>query len=267
MTIRKFLIFMAIASLFFALTACGGDDKKEIELAGTAWSGFQTAVNNDGTTLLDVTFICASASEGTLFIKISETDCSESECLVVPFGYTWNDNQGTVSGTYQFSYEKRKEGGSESSKGTITIAMTIGYTDAEGLTLDLGNAANVFELPVSTIRLSKKNIAKPSAMTGTQWVSEFDGTTLDWDFTQINVHYRYVVNFVSTTAATISMTMAGSGDDVATEQWNATYTYGEGVGHTQIIEDGDCYYGGFFLTDASHMVFSDGETGMDYVKQ
>ncbi|MCR5822541.1 MAG: hypothetical protein K6F85_06475 [Bacteroidales bacterium] len=239
----------AAALLSMAFTACVPD----IDLKGHAWTG-NANYNEDGERINnEFALVCNSDNSGTLFISETSADDPMGLCLVMPFSYTWDDNNGTATIKYENPEEQK----------TQTFTMPLSYTKTEGLVAYLDNLKTLLDIPYPNINLTSKNYANPSSLVSTHWVMDFDEEIGEEE----EIHYHYELEFVNATGAVLSLTTTEGGEENLEDRWNVNYTYSNGVGHTSIYFFGETIKGGFYLPDATHMIFSDGENRLNLVKK
>ncbi len=238
-TIKLSIAFLLMAALF---AAC----KPEIELSGSAWSNSVSGADDDGDHYTATyTMVLNTSSSGMLFLSISYADDEMPFCFAMPLTYTWDDNQGTATATLTIPEE-----------GTMSFNIPLSWSKTTGLQASFSSIEHTFEIG-GPIELEQKTFAKPSSMDGTTWTVEFDD---EMD------HFVYELNFVSATAAVLNLTMV-EGEDSENMRWNVNYSYSEGIGTTSIFWEGENIRGGFYMPDATHMLFSDGENGLTFTKQ
>ena len=253
---------LALAALIaLAFTSCVPD----IDLAGHAWTSNTYCF--DGGERVDTEFalVCTSTNSGTLFISQTYAGEDMGICFAMPFTYTWDDNQGTATATLEFPEDLK--GRKSMSKGTYTFKINMYYTKTEGMVVTSSDIERVLEIPCTSMALTKNDFAKPSAMTGTRWSVEFDEAIDAPDDMSMTAHYRYELEFVSTTAAVLNLNYTEDGGDAENMNWNVNYTYADGVGLTSISFYGETVKGGFYMPDDTHMTFTDGENRLNLVKQ
>lgn len=253
---------IAVLAAVFTMTACVPDT----DLAGYAWTSTGYYEEDGERVNTELTLVCTSSNSGTLFLSENYGDDAMGFCLVMPFTYTWDDNQGTATATLEFPEDWK--GRKASPKGTYTFTISMYYTKTEGLVITSSGIEQMLEVPCTGLNMVKKEYAKPTNMTGTRWAMEFDNTIDIPEGGTETTHYRYELEFVSATGAILNLVMSEEGDDEpTTERWNVNYTYADGVGHTSIYFDGENVNGGFYMPDATHMLFSDGMNGLIFTKQ
>jgi hypothetical protein len=244
----------------FTLTACVPD----IDLAGNAWTSNSNYYEDGERVDTEFALVCTSTNSGTLFISITYDDEPMGMCLAMPFTYTWDDNHGTATATLEFPEDWK--GRKSMDKGTYSFTINMDYTKTEGLVVTSSDIERMLGVPCTKLNLTKNSYAKPSAMTGTRWMMDFDYSYDDYD-SEYTEHYRYELEFVSATAAVLNMSMTEDGDEAENMRWNVNYTYSGGVGRTSIYFDGETVKGGFYMTDDTHMTFTDGMNRLNLVKQ
>lgn len=253
---------IAVLAAVFTMTACVPD----IDLAGNAWTSNSTISYDGERADYEFALVCTSASSGTLFISMTYEDEPMGMCFAMPFTYTWDDNHGTATATLEFPEDWKGRKGM--AKGTYSFAIDMDYTKTEGLVVTSSDIERMMEVPCTKLNLTKKDYAKPSAMTGTRWAMDFDwAIELPDDGGSETEHYSYELEFVSATAAVLNLSMTEDGDESENMRWNVNYTYSGGVGHTSIYFDGETVKGGFYMPDANHMTFTDGMNRLNLVKQ
>lgn len=238
-TIKLSIAFLLMAALF---AAC----KPEIELAGSAWSNSVSGADDDGDHYTATyTMVCNTASSGMLFLSISYADDEMPFCFAMPLTYTWDDNQGTATATLTIPEE-----------GTMSFNIPLSWSKTTGLQASFSSIEHTFEIG-GPIELEQKSFAKPSSMEGTTWTMDISGD---------DEEYNYELKFVNATGAVLNLTMV-EGEDSENMRWNVNYSYSEGIGTTSIFWEGENIRGGFYMPDATHMIFSDGENGLLLTKQ
>ena len=238
-TIKLSIAFLLMAALF---AAC----KPEIELSGSAWSNSVSGTDSDGDHYTATyTMVCNTASSGMLFLTVSYADDEMPFCFAMPMTYTWDGNKGTATATLTFPEE-----------GTMSFSIPLSWSKTTGLQASFNSIEHAFGIG-GPIELEKKSFAKPSSMEGTTWTMSISE---DMD------HFVYELKFVSASAAVLNLTMV-EGEDSENMRWNVNYSYSEGIGTTSIFWEGENFRGGFYMPDATHMIFSDGENGLSFTKQ
>ena len=238
-TLKLAAAVLLMAGLF---AAC----KPEIELAGSAWSNSVSGTDSDGDHYTATyTMVCNTASSGMLFLTISYADDEMPFCFAMPMTYTWDGNKGTATATLSIPEE-----------GTQTFSIPVTWSKTTPLSASFNQIAQVFGIGWP-LELEQKSFAKPASMDGTTWTVEFDE---DMD------HFVYELKFVSASAAVLNLTMV-EGEDSENMRWNVNYSYSEGIGTTSIFWEGENIRGAFYMPDATHMIFSDGENGLSFTKQ
>lgn len=238
-TIKLSIAFLLMAGLF---AAC----KPEIELTGSAWSNSVSGTDSDGDHYTATyTMVCNTASSGMLFLTVSYADDEMPFCFAMPMTYTWDDNQGTATATLTIPEE-----------GTMSFNIPLSWSKTTGLQASFSSIEHTFEIG-GPIELEQKTFAKPSSMEGTTWTMNISGD---------DEEYNYELKFVNATGAVLNLTMV-EGEDSENMRWNVNYSYSEGIGATSIFWEGENIRGGFYMPDATHMIFSDGENGLSFTKQ
>ncbi len=238
-TIKLAAAVLLMAALF---AAC----KPEIELAGSAWSNAVSGTDSDGDHYTATyTMVCNTASSGMLFLTVSYADDEMPFCFAMPMTYTWDDNQGTATATLTIPEE-----------GTMSFNIPLSWSKTTGLQASFSSIEHTFEIG-GPIELEQKSFAKPSSMEGTTWTMNISGD---------DEEYNYELKFVNATGAVLNLTMV-EGEDSENMRWNVNYSYSEGIGATSIFWEGENIRGGFYMPDATHMLFSDGENGLSFTKQ
>ena len=251
---------IAVLAAVFTMTACVPDT----DLAGYAWTSSGYYYEDGERADYEFALVCTSANSGTLFVSMTYDSDPVGMCLAMPFTYTWDDNHGTATATLEFPEDLKGRRGI--AKGTYTFTINMSYTKTEGLVVSSSDIERMLEFPCTNMGLSKKDYAKPSAMTGTHWTMEFDYSYDGMD-SEESTHYLYELEFVSATAAVLNLGMTEEGDEAENMRWNVNYTYSGGVGHTSIYDESMTVNGGFYLPDADHMTFTDGMNRLNLVKQ
>lgn len=235
---------LAAAVLLMAGLVCACTP--EIELAGSAWSNSVSGADDDGDHYTATyTMVCNTASSGMLFLSISYADDEMPFCFAMPLTYTWDDNQGTATATLTIPEE-----------GTMSFNIPLSWSKTTGLQASFSSIEHTFEIG-GPIELEQKTFAKPSSMEGTTWTMNISGD---------DEEYNYELKFVNATGAVLNLTMV-EGEDSENMRWNVNYSYSEGIGATSIFWEGENIRGGFYMPDATHMIFSDGENGLSFTKQ
>lgn len=252
---------IAMLAAVLTMTACQPD----IDLAGYAWTSSGYYYEDGERADYEFALVCTSANSGTLFVSMTYDSDPVGMCLAMPFTYTWDDNHGTATATLEFPEDLKGRKGM--AKGTYTFKINMSYTKTEGLVVSSSDIERIFEVPCTGMVLTKKNYAKPSAMTGTRWAMEYDETIDVPEGENLTAHYCYELEFVSTTAAVLNISMTEEGDETENMRWNVNYSYSGGVGSTSIYADGETVKGGFYMPDATHMTFTDGMNRLNLVKR
>lgn len=238
---------LAAAVLLMAGLVCACTP--EIELAGSAWSGSVDvdayADEDNDAYVATYTLVCNSARKGMLFLTVSYYDDAMPLCFAMPVSYTWDGGKGTATATL-----------SHPEIGNKTFSIPLSWSKTSGLLASFTSIEQGLEIR-SPLSLEQKSFAKPASMDGTTWTVEFDE---DMD------HFVYELKFVSASAAVLNLTMV-EGEDSENMRWNVNYSYSEGIGTTSIFWEGENIRGGFYMPDATHMIFSDGENGLSFTKQ
>lgn len=238
-TLKLAAALLLMAGLF---AAC----KPEIELAGSAWSNSVSGTDSDGDHYTATyTMVLNTSSSGMLFLSISYADDEMPFCFAMPLTYTWDDNQGTATATLTIPEE-----------GTMSFNIPLSWSKTTGLQASFSSIEHTFEIG-GPIELEQKTFAKPSSMEGTTWTMNISGD---------DEEYNYELKFVNATGAVLNLTMV-EGEDSENMRWNVNYSYSEGIGATSIFWEGENIRGGFYMPDATHMIFSDGENGLSFTKQ
>lgn len=260
---RIFLSAFVLLSMLF--TSCVPD----LELAGHSWSADGTINYDDEQVTVQTVMVCTSTTEGALFLSVQYSDESDASCIVMPFTYTWDDNRGTAVATWQApDYWK---GAGSSTKGTYTCTISMNYTKTEGLVISSNDIERLLDFPCTNTILTQTNYAKPANMSGSRWTMDYEEEVAYDDGNGVNhtrvIHYLYQLEFTSTTAATLTMTISDDGNIDEYLQWDISYTYTGGVGITSINFDGETIQGGFYMPDGAHLVFTDGMNRLSMIKQ
>lgn len=238
-TIKLSIAFLLMAALF---AAC----KPEIELSGSAWSNSVSGADDDGDHYTATyTMVCNTASSGMLFLTISYADDEMPFCFAMPMTYTWDGNNGTATATLSIPEE-----------GTQTFSIPVTWSKTTPLSASFNQIAQVFGIGWP-LELEQKSFAKPASMDGTTWTMNISGD---------DEEYNYELEFVNASAAVLNLTMVEGGYS-ENMRWNVNYSYSEGIGTTSIFWEGKNIRGGFYMPDDTHMLFSDGENGLMFVKQ
>ena len=237
---------LRLAALVLLMTGIMTACTPEQELAGSAWGNYVSGTDSDGDHYTATyTMVLNTSSSGMLFLSISYADDEMPFCFAMPLTYTWDDNQGTATATLSIPEE-----------GTQTFSIPVTWSKTTPLSASFNQIAQVFGIGWP-LELEQKSFAKPASMDGTTWTVEFDE---DMD------HFVYELKFVSASAAVLNLTMV-EGEDSENMRWNVNYSYSEGIGTTSIFWEGENIRGAFYMPDATHMIFSDGENGLNLVKQ
>ena len=241
--ISKFKMAFLVLLMTGAMVACTSD----FELAGSAWSNSYTGIDDDGDAYTATyTLVCNSESSGMLFLNISYADDEMPFCFAMPMTYTWDGSEGTAKATL-----KNPEVGS------MTFSIPLSYSKETGLQATFTSIELLMEIG-SPLELKKQNFAKPSTVNGTTWATSFSN---------YGENYNYELNFTSSTAAVLNLTMSEGFGDWETMNWNVNYSYSHGIGTTSITFDGETIEGGFYMPDNNTMLFSDGENGLLLTKK
>lgn len=240
---KKALRLAALVLLMAGImTAC----TPEQELVGSAWSNSVSGTDSDGDHYTATyTMVLNTSSSGMLFLSISYADDEMPFCFAMPLTYTWDDNQGTATATLTIPEE-----------GTMSFNIPLSWSKTTGLQASFSSIEHTFEIG-GPIELEQKTFAKPSSMEGTTWTMNISGD---------DEEYNYELKFVNATGAVLNLTMV-EGEDSENMRWNVNYSYSEGIGATSIFWEGENIRGGFYMPDATHMIFSDGENGLSFTKQ
>ena len=247
MKTKFFSIITIIALTALCFTSCVPDQ----EIAGARWNASWSGADSDGdpcTTTVDL--VLNTESTGMLFINQKYADEGIGGGFAIPITYTWDDNHGTATGT--FEYESDDNGNH-----THTATIDLDYTKTDGFRISAhGELDNWFGLTL--LALTRKDYVKNPALDGTRWVSEFeeDGST-----------YHYEISFVSAGAALISLQYSDGYGEGGSDRWNVAYSLNSGLGTTTISFYGMTVSGGFFLSDAMHLTFCDGENFLQFTKE
>lgn len=235
---------LAAAVLLMAGLVCACTP--EIELAGSAWSNSVSGADDDGYHYTATyTMVCNTASSGMLFLTVSYADDEMPFCFAMPMTYTWDGNKGTATATLTIPEE-----------GTMSFNIPLSWSKTTGLQASFSSIEHTFEIG-GPIELEQKSFAKPSSMEGTTWTMNISGD---------GEEYNYELKFVNATGAVLNLTMV-EGEDSENMRWNVNYSYSEGIGTTSIFWEDENIRGGFYMPDATHMLFSDGENGLSFTKQ
>lgn len=243
---RKQLIAAALLAALM-LASCG----KKIDLEGYAWNGTVSGTDSDGDRVtLTVAMLCATDKAGTLFLGENYEGEPLEDGFALPFTYSWDDNQGTLTATYSNP--------EENGVGTVTLSLPVSYTKTEGLRLDLRNLYKKGLVPLDVIDfgLAKTEIYKAGNLKETEWQMEFeDRVGLD------KATSTYFLYFQSATRGELHLTQGGF---VGPISWDMTYSYADGVGAATLrgrgLAEGDAFDAYFYLPDSRHLVFCDGES-------
>ena len=252
---------ISLLAAVLTMAACQPD----IDLVGYAWTSSNYYYEDGERVDYEFAFVCTSASSGTLFVSVTYEGEANGMCLAMPFTYTWDDNQGTATATLEFPEDLK--GRKSMSKGTYSFTINMYYTKTEGMVVTSSDIERVLEIPCTSMALTKNDFAKPSAMTGTRWSVGFDEAIDAPDNMSMTAHYRYELEFVSTTSAVLNLNYTEDGGEAENMNWNVNYTYADGVGLTSISFYGETVKGGFYMPDDTHMTFTDGENRLNFVKQ
>ena len=253
---KRNIITLTAALAVLTFTSCVPD----IDLAGNAWTNTGYYYEDGERVTTELTLVCTSTNSGTLFISERYSGDPMGSCFAMPFTYTWNDNQGTATATLEFPEDWKS--GKASPKGTYTFSISMYYTKTEGLVISSSDIEQMLEIPCTSLGMVKKEHAKPTNMTGTRWVMEFDDTIDIPEGGTETTHYHYELHFISAATATLALT-----SEDWNERWSINYTYADGVGRTSINFDGENVNGGFYMPNENTMLFSDGMNGLYFVKQ
>ena len=237
---------LRLAALVLLMTGIMTACTPEQELAGSAWGNSVSGTDSDGDHYTATyTMVCNTASSGMLFLSVSYADDEMPFCFAMPMTYTWDGNNGTATATLSIPEE-----------GTQTFSIPVTWSKTTPLSASFNQIAQVFGIGWP-LELEQKSFAKPSSMEGTTWTMNISGD---------DEEYNYELKFVNATGAVLNLTMV-EGEDSENMRWNVNYSYSEGIGTTSIFWEGENIRGGFYMPDATHMLFSDGENGLMFVKQ
>jgi len=253
---RQHHILAAIVLLSMVFTSCVPD----LELAGHAWSASGNTNYDGDPVTIQTDMICTSTSEGTLFLSMGDLGEPMDACIAMPFTYTWDDNRGSATATLQLP--EYLKGRKLAAKGTYTFLISMSYTKTEGLVITSNDIERVLGFPCTSTILTESNYAKPASMSGTSWTLTLDEEVDHTDengLTTTEVYQNlYNLEFTSSTAARLSLTVSDDGNIDEYLVWDVSYDYTGGVGHTTITFDEETVQGAFFLPDANHLTFTDG---------
>lgn len=237
---------LRLAALVLLMTGIMTACTPEQELAGSAWGNSVSGTDSDGDHYTATyTMVLNTSSSGMLFLSISYADDEMPFCFAMPLTYTWDDNQGTATATLTIPEE-----------GTMSFNIPLSWSKTTGLQASFSSIEHTFEIG-GPIELEQKTFAKPSSMEGTTWTMNISGD---------DEEYNYELKFVNATSAVLNLALV-EGDYTENLRWNVNYSYSEGIGTTNIFWEGENIRGAFYMPDATHMLFSDGENGLSFTKQ
>ena len=145
------LTFIAIALMALTFTSCVPD----IELAGYVWTATGGYYEEGHLVNTELAMVCTTPNSGTLFLSEIYDD-EMGFCFVMPFTYTWDDNQGTATATFEIPDDWK--GRKSLSKGTYTSTISMYYTKTEGLVVTSSDIERLLEFPCTGLNLVKKTM-------------------------------------------------------------------------------------------------------------
>ena len=197
--------------------------------------------------------LCNSDKDGVLFISEEYDDDPEPDGFAIPFTYTWDDNQGTLTAeviSYRLDTLTRE-----------TTTIPINYSKTTGLLMDLCNLyhLNVIALDPVGFGLERKTLYNAESLTNTEWQYSSDNVIGPGG----GIELSYYLFFPSSTAA--KLTYYQGGFYGGTWEFDGTYHYANGVGKIALNAGGwfvneETHEGYFFLPDAQHLVLCDDES-------
>lgn len=231
---------MRPTALFIVLIAylLAASCRKDVELAGHLWTTTYIINGSDGERCkVDINLLCNSENSGVLFISETYDSDPMPYGSALPFSYTWDGDDGSVS----------------IASGASCINLPIEYEKAEhySLNLDLSGLRDYYPYLAMEFALGKKEYYAPVTVDGSHW---------EFGFGEPSESYLYVLDFSADSAA-LNLTYT-AGDEEQHAGWGISYTFANGVGDMRITNNAGyfgSFHGYFYLPDDGHLMFYDSE--------